>query len=521
MPYADSGIRYRGFPRHSKSERKLFILSYLNRSIEVGMRSAVGVGGLDGVAIGSRLQRRRKRLEKNHREIHRRSRRGWSGEQRTNLTKGKIRALLIEEDPEDALQLLDMAHQSEYVEIDLKWERSLAEAWEPIARGCDVVLLGLERSSATAFDAIDDVRARVAHSAIVVLAGSSSRADAVLAIRRGAENHLEKDRLTPARLERVLQFAVERQQATSALRTAEAEYRGLFENALEGVYRSSPDGRLLTANPSLLRMLGYESIEELLEIDLRDLYVNPEDREKWIDRLERRGEIRNTEAVLRRRDGEPVTALETTRAVRSEDGRILYLEGSLLDITERKQYERHLEYLVSHDSLTGLLSRRRFLEDLDREVQRSRRYRTYASLLLLDLDNFKEVNDTFGHHVGDDVLTVVGRLLRKRLRQTDFVARLGGDEFAVLAPQTGAVEAQTVAAALLDTLWNNTFKADGERVRLGASVGIAVVNQESPNSETILVRADQAMYRAKSNGGRDCELYMPKGSDPPIGLRAS
>lgn len=436
------------------------------------------------------------------------------------VRKARVKALLVEEDPQDALRLLELARQTEHIEIEMEWERSMAEAWEPIARGCDVILLGLTQSGGSALDALDEVQASISSSAIVVLTKSSNRSDAVRAIRRGAEDHLTKQRVTSVRLERAVQFAVERHRSKVALRAAEAEYRGLFENALEGVYRSSPDGNLLAANPALVQMLGYESMEELLEIDLRCLYVNPEDRKKWIRRLETRDEIRNSEAVLLRKDGESVIALETTRAVRSETGQTIYYEGSLLDITERKQYERHLEYLVNHDSLTGLLSRRRFLQDLDQEVERARRYGTYGSLLLIDLDRFKEINDTFGHRAGDDVLTVVGRLLRKRLRQTDLVARLGGDEFAVLAPQTGAVEAQRVAAAVLDTLWNGPFETSGRRVRIGASIGIAPINQESPNAETVLARADQAMYRAKAAGGRDCELHRPRKGDKTIGFRA-
>lgn len=436
------------------------------------------------------------------------------------MVKRRIRALLIEADSKDALRLLGLAHRAEYVEIDIEWKRSPGDAGGAAIRSRDVVLIGLEGGEESALEVVAELQGSTSPAPILVLARSSSRSAALRLIRRGVENHLDKERLTAARLERALQFAMERQRAKTALRAAEAEYRGLFENVIEGVYRSSPDGKLLTANPSLVRMLGYESMEELLEIDLRDLYVNPHDREKWLDRLESRDEIRNSEALLRRKNGESVTVLETSRAVRSESGETLYCEGSLLDITERKQYERHLEYLVNHDSLTGLLSRRRFLQELNREVERAKRYATHGSLLLIDLDDFKEINDTCGHQIGDDVLTAVGRVLTNRLRQTDIVARLGGDEFAVLAPQTAVIEAQTVAAAVLDTLWNGTVRTDGQRHRVGASIGIALIDEECSNAEAVLNRADQAMYLAKSKGGRDCEVYSPTTKRPTIGLKA-
>lgn len=435
------------------------------------------------------------------------------------MRQGRIRALLIEQDPEDALRLVDLASQSQHVEISVTWERTLGEAWHELACGCDVIVICAHGAQRAALAALEEVQASVSPSAVVVIADTASRADAVRTLRHGAEDHLIRDEITASVLERSLQFAAERHRSKIALKAAEAEYRELFENALEGVYRSSADGELLTANPALVEMLGYESVEELLEIDLRDLYVNPEDRDKWLRRLETRDEIRNSEAVLRRKDGEQVIVLETTRAIR-QNGNTLYFEGSLLDITERKQYESHLEHLVNHDSLTGLLSRRRFLQDLEREVERARRYGTYGSLLLIDLDDFKAINDTYGHNVGDDVLTVVGRLLKKRLRQTDLVARLGGDEFAVLTPQTGVVEAQTVAAALLDTLWNGTVRADGQRHRVGASIGIAVINYDCPSAEKVLARADQAMYSAKSAGGRDCRVFRSRKDRSMLDLKA-
>lgn len=126
--------------------------------------------------------------------------------------------------------------------------------------------------------------------------------------------------------------------AEQALRASEEKYRGLFENVLDGVYQSTPDGRILSANPALVRMLGYDSVEELRSLDIAPtFYVDPEQRKKFSQQLEEEGELRNAELQLRRKDGSIITVLENARAVRNKSGTVLYYEGTLTDITERKK----------------------------------------------------------------------------------------------------------------------------------------------------------------------------------------
>lgn len=135
----------------------------------------------------------------------------------------------------------------------------------------------------------------------------------------------------------------QREKIQHALRESEAKYRGLFESVLEGVYQSTPGGRLLTVNPGLVSMLGYDSVEELLQVDIsRDLYINPEDRKLLLRKLEEDGEIRNFELLLKRKTGQPVIALNNSRAIRDESGTVTAFEGTLTDITERRTLEDQL-----------------------------------------------------------------------------------------------------------------------------------------------------------------------------------
>ena len=137
-----------------------------------------------------------------------------------------------------------------------------------------------------------------------------------------------------------------KQLPVQALQESEQQYHTLFDNVFDGVFRTTPDGKILTANSALVRILGFESKAQLLNVDIKSLYANPEDRKELTRRLEEEGEIRNAELTLRRRDGERVIVLENARVVKGETDSILYYEGTLTDITERKIAEDALQQSI-------------------------------------------------------------------------------------------------------------------------------------------------------------------------------
>jgi len=150
----------------------------------------------------------------------------------------------------------------------------------------------------------------------------------------------------------LLEDITERKKAEEELRLSEAKFRGLFENVFEGVYQTTPDGKIISANPALVRMLGYESEADLRAIDIAyELYADPEERKILTRKLEKKDELRNVELVLRRKDGHHITVLENARAVRDERGKVLYYEGTLTDITERKRAEEELKSLFEASKL--------------------------------------------------------------------------------------------------------------------------------------------------------------------------
>jgi diguanylate cyclase (GGDEF)-like protein/PAS domain S-box-containing protein len=189
-------------------------------------------------------------------------------------------------------------------------------------------------------------------------------------------------------------------------------------------------------------------------------------------------------------------------ALTDPDGEVTYLVGTGIDITDARRWaedrvaaEDQLRHMADHDTLTGLFNRRRFEEELERHIAHGRRYGMDGALLVLDLDDFKAVNDGHGHRAGDSVLMAVGGVLRDRLRESDVVARFGGDEFAVLMPHGGESEAAELADVLVQAIGTDVEAPEGP---LGASVGFAVF-EESTTPDEMLSAADDAMYADKAH----------------------
>jgi diguanylate cyclase (GGDEF)-like protein/PAS domain S-box-containing protein len=183
------------------------------------------------------------------------------------------------------------------------------------------------------------------------------------------------------------------------------------------------------------------------------------------------------------------------------------MRGLILDITEQKTAEDRIVYLAEHDSLTGLINRRRFQKELERAISYSTRYQQQGAILFIDLDQFKYVNDTYGHQYGDEYLLDVSRRLSQVLRRTDILGRLGGDEFGVIIPKCKYDEAHTVGMALLGALAQEHLEHGGKTVPVSASIGIALFPSQSAIPSDLLAKADAAMYTAKRNGRGQVHIF--------------
>jgi len=303
--------------------------------------------------------------------------------------------------------------------------------------------------------------------------------------------------------------------AEQRVQDAEERFRRAFDDAPIGMAIVSLDGRYLQVNDALCTILG-RTAEDLQETTVQAL-THPEDVDESARALQAllAGDHQTYELEKRyvRPDGEPVWVSLHATLVRDADGRPATLLGQVQDITRRRVDAGRLQYLADHDPLTGLLNRRRFEQELDRQVQELHRYGPDGALLVLDLDHFKLVNDTLGHNAGDELLIAVASTLRERLRTTDVVARLGGDEFAVLLPRVTRAEAETVAAAIVTGV-GATISAAAPR-GVTCSLGIAMLEAPLASGEEALINADLAMYEAKEEGRARWAHYSSELYDEP------
>jgi diguanylate cyclase (GGDEF)-like protein len=215
------------------------------------------------------------------------------------------------------------------------------------------------------------------------------------------------------------------------------------------------------------------------------------------------------EVVLASREGREIPVSMVMIAHKGAEGHVECFSAIARDISDQKRFQNQLVRLANHDHLTDLYNRRRLEEELDLHLAESRRYGIRGALLFVDLDQFKDVNDTLGHLVGDQLLVHIAGLLRERLRETDIIARMGGDEFAILLPHTDADQAQALGRSIIDALQRSTITADERTISVTASVGIALFPEHGVNVGDLLARADLAMYQAKENGRNQCSMYEP------------
>jgi len=292
---------------------------------------------------------------------------------------------------------------------------------------------------------------------------------------------------------------------------AEAKYRSIFENSMEGIFQTTPEGKMIGANPALAKIYGYESAEDLID-NMADvehqLYVHPESRKEFRRLLQEDGFLSKFEAEIYRRDGSIIWISERARAVKDPHGKLLYYEGSVIDITEQKQQEQKLRYYASHDSLTGLINRAYFLKALAKANARYHDDPNYRfAVLFIDLDGFKGINDSMGHWVGDLLLIAIAWTLRQCIHEDEMIARLGGDEFTILVENQDHLQDVINIANRIHENLKQPFKLGGHDVFMQASIGIAYNLPENQEVDDVLRNADIAMYRAKKKG-KNCTVVF-------------
>jgi diguanylate cyclase (GGDEF)-like protein/PAS domain S-box-containing protein len=311
------------------------------------------------------------------------------------------------------------------------------------------------------------------------------------------QEHIAKLPMTVRRALNDMKLREELEEARKALKHSQSLYRALVDNPAYGIYRCNAEGELLDVNQALVTMLGYTSKDQVLAANEGSAIIpNLCIALPFVGRFPAK-RIEPIEIEWKRKDGTTLKARLSGRGVYDDVGNFDGYEVIAVDVTEQRTLEDQLRHQASSDALTGLANHRRFFEVLQGEICRSKRTGREFSLVLLDLDGLKQVNDQFGHLAGDRALCRLGQMLKDCCRSIDTAARHGGDEFALVLPETGIADATLVARRICELL-----ERDAEEPALSVSVGIASYPREADSIGTLLYAADVALYAMKDKRPR-------------------
>ena len=260
-------------------------------------------------------------------------------------------------------------------------------------------------------------------------------------------------------------------------------FRNLFENSIDGIYRSTLDGQYLEINNALVKILGYGNKNELLKVNTKDLYFSLKDRPDF----NRRNKTFGT--CLKKKDGSKIY-VEISPRVIYENGKPKYYEGIVRDKTKDKEYAEKIEYLSFHDALTGLYNWAYFNEKVKTIQQTGDLLITF---IVADVDGLKYVNDVYGHHSGDLLLKEISNILKDNFRDEDIIVRTGGDEFCIILPGASKNEAERIVKRIN----KKCLLQSSERLPMSISFGIAEKKTADISVKKILREAEKLMYEKK------------------------
>ncbi|MCD6580237.1 MAG: EAL domain-containing protein [Desulfuromusa sp.] len=412
----------------------------------------------------------------------------------------------------------------------------------------DLVLCDLRMPEVDGLEVIEKIKNESPDTPIIVVSGTGIIGDAIEAIRCGAWNYLLKPIQDMSILLHAINQAMERSrliienrayqehleeevtkrtqalqkavkdlnQSHLKLKTSEEKYRAIFDNLQDVYLEISHDGKVTEISPSISIFSSY-CREDILNQNIKQIFPNLQDHDCFLDQLKTEGSIADFQLYLQDKNGTliPCSLNASTRTRNNPADDIIY--ATLRDVTERKQAEAKIQHLAYFDALTELPNRRLLLDRLEQNISRARRYGHYGTMLFLDLDRFKNINDSLGHPIGDALLKEVAKRMVHDLRAEDTVSRLGGDEFVMLLSDLG--KDATNAAAMAQQKAENIkirlaekYEIEGHDLHITPSIGVAMFPSSDDKEESgndILRYADTAMYRAKDDGRDAIRFFLP------------
>lgn len=374
-----------------------------------------------------------------------------------------------------------------------------------------MVLMRIEMPMIDHIDSLDACRRireidRDEYSPIMMLAPTEDSELINAAFDAGAADYITDPISWPV-LEQRIKYKLKTSRMAYELEASETRFRQLFEDSPLPYEALDVHGRIIDANKAWLEMMA-TSDQEAIGKSFGDFMPEAEWR-KFLHQfpsLIKQGSISNLHLNVMAGDGKMLDVELNGRVAYDSSGNFKQTHSILQNITERKEMESKLQRLARTDPLTGLANRRYFFELADRSRNQCARYHRSYALMMLDIDHFKSVNDTYGHDIGDVVLKATADEMNQLLRDIDILGRLGGEEFAIAMPETTLSSALNIAERIRSSIEQNALQTGQGEVRFTISIGIAELSEANESNEQLLKQADKLLYRAKQNGRNRVEI---------------
>jgi len=415
------------------------------------------------------------------------------------MTDETIRILLIEDNLDYAQLIKRILTKKSPDAMDVEHHDTFAGGFDRAQKGeIDLILLDLDLPDSGNIDTLQAIK-EATEVPIIVLTGTDDENLALRAVQMGAQDYLMKGQVDARLLVRSIRYAIERKKADDVLKSTEERFKLMIENVLDLITILDVDGSMKYVSPSHRRILGYED-EELLGRRVFD-FVHPEDFPRVFDifaqGLQNADRLYSAEFRVRHKDGYWLTIESIGKLCPPEMGGLGVVVNSR-DVTERKKMEERLRSLSITDDLTGLYNRRGFLTFADHHIKAAERRKEQSLLILIDVDGLKQINDAFGHNIGDQALIDTATVIKQTFRNSDVTARVSGDEFVALTSDTDGKGAESIKKRLYENV--DAHNAKGMRpYKLSMSLGIAAHNPSTSGSiDRLLLKADELMYAEKN-----------------------
>jgi len=422
------------------------------------------------------------------------------------MNRNSIKVLLVEDDEDDYVLTSELLKDVVGTEYEITWAPNYASGLAAmLGNQHDVCLVDYRLGEGTGIELLSEAIENGCRLPMILLTGQGDHEIDMEATRAGAADFLVKGALESTTLERAIRYAVARAKTLESLRESDGRFRSVVESANDAIILIDKRGEIVSWNRTARTIFGYEDIEIMhrpIVALFPDTYADTIRKMEDCDPMIIAGLVypgcRATELLGKKKDGSEFPLEITISSWETAKGP--YYSAIIRDSTQRKSLENQLTEQALHDPLTKLANRILFKDRVEHALSGSNRKNSHGAVLFLDLDNFKNVNDTLGHEAGDSLLISVAARIRSCLRAEDTAARLGGDEFAVLLQDTTRTDGgKLVAERILESL-RLPFSIAGKELFIGSSIGIAESSDSVWSPDDLLRNADVAMYIAKTTG---------------------